>query len=357
MADVSYVKVAGTTYTLNDVDAEQKIAQKMTLVSSATSGNVAILDSNGQVKDSGGAFSPSGIGAIPTIGGGTVGNIPIIASGGILADSTMTLEQKLTVRVQISSNDNLNNYTTECRAYCNTNAIAATVTNIPTSSAGYLDVYTTGGNFVFQVYQTYNDTGMYTRARTSASDWTDWRQEMRRATGATNNHVATLDADGQVKDSGKELTASSLGFVTMSNSSDGVTGAVSAAPSSSQFVRLRVTDPRAGGGDYIFYATDTGISLFNMGSSSLVWSSNQTNTLHLLHKTVTGTTNSTSGFISLGLDSSYGLMAVRSADSTYVVLPYYATSSATWYALVLNNAMSVQKGVSVNLDVDYYAKL
>ena len=326
MADVSYVKVNNTTYSLNDVDAESKIANKMNLVSSPTAGNVPVLTAQGGLADSGQPYTPAGIGAMPLIDDAVPRDIPILNATGYLFDSGVDIDHLLPVGTAMpSSGANLNDYTTAGRYHCGANAYASAGSNFPVAKAGYLDVFETP-SLTMQIYYTYDATGVYQRYMQD-SLFRSW-----------------IRIDGYAA-------------AKVSNYDEGVTGTVSAAPSSSQFVRLRVTDPREGGGDYMFYATNNGISLYNMGTSSVVWSSNQTNVCHLQHKTVTGTTNSTSGFISLGLDDSYGLMAVRSADSTYVVLPYYATGSGAWYALVLNNAMSVQKGVSVNLDVDYYKKL
>jgi len=84
-----------------------------------------------------------------------------------------TLLSKLTAGIAISTGDNLDDYTDNVRAYCNANATAATVANIPVAAAGFLDVQTTGAT-VFQTYQTYNNAGSYTRYRYGGT-WSTWK--------------------------------------------------------------------------------------------------------------------------------------------------------------------------------------
>ena len=181
---------------------------------------------------------------------------------------------------------------------------------------------------------------------------------MKTVSGATNNNVALLDANGQVKDSGKTLTATDIGAVSVSGSASGNTGSLSTDYSNStpQRIRIRATVAGSGGGDYSLIASDTNMILWDWGSSQSIWSTKQTDLIHKLNKTVNGSTSSSNSYISLGLSADYGVLSVRDTSSTHICIPYWSTASNGWYARVLTTAMANANSATVSLDVDYYAK-
>lgn len=76
-----------------------------------------------------------------------------------------------------------------------------------------------------------------------------------------------------------------------------------------------------------------------------------------MHKTVTGTTN-TSGNIALSLPvSTYGVICVWRTDATSICTAYYPTSVTGWYAHVTTTAGAAVTSTSVTLEVDYYQRI
>ena len=76
-----------------------------------------------------------------------------------------------------------------------------------------------------------------------------------------------------------------------------------------------------------------------------------------MHKTVTGTTN-TSGNIALGIPvNAYGVLCVWRSDATSVCTPYYPNSVTGWYAHVATTAGAAVTSTSVTLEVEYYYRI
>jgi len=223
----------------------------------------------------------------------------------------------------LGANENLNNYEDYGIYPQPINANADVTKNYPVATAGFLMVMTTASGTVFQFYQTYNNSGLYARNRYQGT-WSPWYR-----------------ADG-------------VGAARVANYTDDVSAVVSA--SSNQRVRLRVTDPRTGGGDYSLIASDTSLLLWDWDANQSVWSNNQTNLMHKLNKTIRDTTSSSNSYVSLGLSSSYGVLSVIDTSSTHICIPYWSVASNGWYARVLTTAMANANNTAVVLDVDYYAK-
>lgn len=76
-----------------------------------------------------------------------------------------------------------------------------------------------------------------------------------------------------------------------------------------------------------------------------------------MHKTVTGTTN-TSGNIALSIPvNAYGVLCVWRSDATSICTPYYPTSVTGWYAHVATAAGAAVTSTAVTLEVEYYYRL
>ena len=76
-----------------------------------------------------------------------------------------------------------------------------------------------------------------------------------------------------------------------------------------------------------------------------------------MHKTVTGTTN-TSGNIALSIPvNAYGVLCVWRSDATSVCTPYYPNSVTGWYAHVATTAGAAVTSTAVTLEVEYYYRI
>lgn len=76
-----------------------------------------------------------------------------------------------------------------------------------------------------------------------------------------------------------------------------------------------------------------------------------------MHKTVTGTTN-TSGNIALNIPvATYGVLCVWRTDVTSICTPYYPTTMTGWYAHVATTAGAAVTSTAVTLEVDYYYRI
>ena len=76
-----------------------------------------------------------------------------------------------------------------------------------------------------------------------------------------------------------------------------------------------------------------------------------------MHKTVTGTTN-TSGNIALSIPvNAYGVLCVWRSDATSICTPYYPTSVSGWYAHVTTTAGAAVTSTAVTLEVEYYYRI
>lgn len=137
------------------------VSGKADKVTNATAGDVATLDANGNLVDSGVTLDPS----TNTITANISGN----ASTADLATSTLS--------GAILGGDDLNSYNTANRNYlCNVNN-ASTVTNKPSGASGAfeLEVIRGTGDTCVQVYYSRDDVNFnYIRKRNGNDAWTGW---------------------------------------------------------------------------------------------------------------------------------------------------------------------------------------
>ena len=135
---------------------------KLNKVSGATEGDVATLDANGNLVDSGVNFNPSTNTMSVNISG--------IASRADIASATTS--------GSIQDNDDLNSYNADNRNYICNSSKASTVSNKPYGASGAfeLEVIRGTGDSCVQVYYSRDDVNFnYIRKRTGINNaWTDW---------------------------------------------------------------------------------------------------------------------------------------------------------------------------------------
>ena len=154
---------------------------KLNKVSGATEGDVATLDANGNLVDSGVNFNPS------------TNTMSVNISGkASSADSASA-----TTSGSIQPNDDLNSYNAANRNYiCNADN-ASTVSNKPSGASGAfeLEVIRGTGNTCVQIYYSRDDLNFnYIRKCTGINDaWTDWVKL------ADSSHTHTVKINGTTK--------------------------------------------------------------------------------------------------------------------------------------------------------------
>ncbi len=154
---------------------------KLNKVSGATEGDVATLDANGNLVDSGVNFNPS------------TNTMSVNISGkASSADSASA-----TTSGSIQPNDDLNSYNAANRNYiCNADN-ASTVSNKPSGASGAfeLEVIRGTGSTCVQIYYSRDDVNFnYIRKRTGINDaWTDWVKL------ADSSHTHTVKINGTTK--------------------------------------------------------------------------------------------------------------------------------------------------------------
>lgn len=153
---------------------------KLNKVSGATEGNVATLDANGNLVDSGVNFNPS------------TNTMSVNISGkASSADSASA-----TTSGSIQANDDLNSYNAANRNYlCNADN-ASTVTNKPSGATGAfeLEVIRGTGKSCVQIYYSRDDLNFnYIRKYTGNNAWTDWVKL------ADSSHTHTVKINGVTK--------------------------------------------------------------------------------------------------------------------------------------------------------------
>ena len=142
--------------------ASPDMSGKADKVSGATEGDVATLDTNGNLVDSGVNFNPS------------TNTMSVNISG----KASSAESASATTSGSIQANDDLNSYNAANRNYiCNADN-ASTVTNKPSGAAGAfeLEVIRGTGSTCVQIYYSRDDINFnYIRKRTGINDaWTDW---------------------------------------------------------------------------------------------------------------------------------------------------------------------------------------